>query len=448
MIMKMAIKTKIMIWYTALLALLLSIVIPLIYFTMKSTMYDNAESMLRIHTSEALENFEYEHDKMELYGFKNISGTSFILFDAENNVIENTGTNDGLYTAEPDYGNITEYKDAGSNWLIYDQIIEEEGKNVGWIRAYASLESVNAALNNLKTIIAIASPIYILIGILGGLFISKKSLKPIDDITKTAQIISAGDLSQRLDMPDTGDEVSRLAQTFDHMIEKLEDSFRKEKRFTANASHELRTPISVIMANSEDMLFGDHTVEEYKDAVKTILSESQKMRNMVSKLLMLSKGDEASLTYAFEEIDLGLLIEGVVDEMLDYAKEKNILISYGYKEDIIIKADQTLIIRLIMNLLDNAIKYNNGNSQIEVFLNKKEEFAEIIINDKGIGIPKEDLPNIFNRFYRVDKSRSGEGTGLGLSIVKHIVDIHKGDISVESEVSSGTTFTILLPLKV
>ena len=231
----MAIKTKIMLWYTVLLVLLLGIVIPLIYFTMKSTMYDNAESMLRIHTSQALEDFEYEHDTMELYGFKNISGTSFILFDADNSLITNTGASDTLNSLAPDYDNISEYKTEQDSWLIYDQSIQEEGRTVGWIRAYASLESVYAALQNLKTIIAIASPIYIIIGILGGLFISKNSLKPIDDITKTAQIISTGDLSQRLEMPDTGDEVSRLAQTFDRMIDKLDESFEKEKRFTANA---------------------------------------------------------------------------------------------------------------------------------------------------------------------------------------------------------------------
>ncbi len=443
----MAIKTKIMLWYTVLLVLLLGIVIPLIYFTMKSTMYDNAESMLRIHTSQALEDFEYEHDTMELYGFKNISGTSFILFDADNSLITNTGASDTLNSLAPDYDNISEYKTEQDSWLIYDQSIQEEGRTVGWIRAYASLESVYAALQNLKTIIAIASPIYIIIGILGGLFISKNSLKPIDDITKTAQIISTGDLSQRLEMPDTGDEVSRLAQTFDRMIDKLDESFEKEKRFTANASHELRTPVSVIMAASEDALNGEHSVKDYQDALTTILSESKKMRGMISKLLMLSKGDEASLKYAFENIDLGLLIEGVVEEMLEYAKQKNILISYGYKEDVMIKADQTLIIRLVMNLLDNAIKYSNENSQIEVFLNKKKDCAEIVVKDCGIGIPTQELDKIFNRFYRVDKSRSGEGIGLGLPLVKHIVDIHKGSISVKSELSVGTKFTVRLPFE-
>ena len=212
-------------------------------------------------------------------------------------------------------------------------------------------------------------------------------------------------------------------------------------------SHELRTPVSVIMATSEDALNGEHSVKDYQDALTTILSESKKMRGMISKLLMLSKGDEASLKYAFENIDLGLLIEGVVEEMLEYAKQKNILISYGYKEDVMIKADQTLIIRLVMNLLDNAIKYSNENSQIEVFLNKKKDCAEIVVKDCGIGIPAQELDKIFNRFYRVDKSRSGEGIGLGLPLVKHIVDIHKGSISVKSELSVGTKFTVRLPFE-
>ena len=445
--MKMTIKIKIMIWYTALLVLLLGVVIPLIYYTMKSTLYDNAESMLRIHTSQALEDFEFEHGKMELNDFDNISGTSFILYDAYNNVEANTDNNDSLIYVSPNYEVFNEYEDTDGRWLIYDQQIEEDEEIVGWIRAYSSLDSVSSALKNLRTIILIASPIYIIVGILGGLFISKKSLKPIDDITKTVQIISTGDLSQRLNMPDAGDEVSRLAQTFDRMIEKLDDSFKKEKRFTADASHELRTPISVIMANAEDMLSKDRSKEEYKESLNIILCEIKKMRNMVSKLLMLSKGDEDSMKYSFEYIDLGLLIEGVVEEMVDYEKEKNIMISYGYKEDVIIKADQTLIIRLMMNLIDNAIKYSEGNSQIEVFLNKAKDFAEVVVKDSGIGIPSEELDKIFNRFYRVDKSRTGEGTGLGLSLVKHIVDIHNGSISVKSELSVGTEFIIEFPLK-
>lgn len=445
---KMAIKTKIMLWYTSLLALLLGLVIPLIYFTMKSTMYDNAESLLRIHTSQALENFEFENDKLELSGFKNISGTSFMILDINGEIIINTGINRKFNTLEPNFDTIINFDDESGNWLIFDQQLVEDEENIGWIRAYGSLESVHSALSNLKITILIASPIYLLIGVLGGLFISKKSLKPIDDITKTAQVISTGDLSQRLNMVNTGDEVSRLAQTFDEMIDKLEVSLAKEKKFTANASHELRTPISVIMANSEDMLARDYSANEYKEAISLILSESKKMRRMISKLLMLSRGDETSFKYEFEDIDLGSLIEGIVDEMLNYTKEKNILINYGYKDNIIIEADQTLIIRLIMNLIDNAIKYNDGNSQIEIFLSRKGKLAEIILKDKGIGISKEDLPNIYNRFYRADKSRSSEGAGLGLSIVKHIVDIHKGEIHIESELSIGTTVKVLLPLKI
>ncbi len=444
---KMTIKIKIMLWYSSLLALLLGIVVPLIYFTMKTTMYDNAESLLRIHTSQALENFEFENNEIEISRFKNISGTSFMIFDAQGEIIINTSVNNNFDDLAPDYDRIINYDDESGNWLIFDQQLEEDEQDIGWIRAYVSLASVSSALNNLKMIIIIAFPIYLLIGVLGGLFISKKALKPIDDITKTAKIISTGDLSQRLGMADTGDEVSRLAKTFDEMINKLEDSLLKEKRFTANSSHELRTPISVIMANSEDMLDREHTLSEYKESLTLILNESKKMRSMVSKLLTLSKGDEAKIKYEFENIDLGLLIEGIIEEMMDAAKEKNLMLNYGFKEDITIQADQTLIIRLIMNLIDNSIKYSKENSQIEVFLSKQSDYAQIIVKDNGVGIPEEELPNIYNRFYRVDKSRSGEGTGLGLSIVKHIVEIHKGEIFIESELSVGTTVKVLLPIK-
>ena len=442
----MTIKGKIMLWYTSLLALLLCILIPLIYFSMKNNMYDNAEGLLKMHTSQALSTFEYDDNNISLGGFKNLSGTSFIIFDKDNNVLLKTEYSANLDKTPSNFGNVFQENGEDGHWLVYDLQLTEDNNISGWIRAYSSLEPIEATLQNLRLLIIVLLPIYLLIAILGGLFLSKKALSPIDKITKTAKSISTGDLSKRLNMPNTGDEVGRLAETFDEMLDRLDQSFKKEKSFTSNASHELRTPLSVIISNAEFALNGEQSEAKYKESLDLILSESNKMSSMISKLLMLTRGDESNYKYEFEQIDLGLIIEDVVEEMQEAAIQKNISLSYTGKKNIFIIADQTLIVRLLINLIDNAIKYSDNQGNVSISLRTKDKFAEISIEDKGIGIPETELPQIFNRFYRVDKSRSSEGSGLGLSIVKWIVDIHKGSVDIKSKLKEGTIIKVKLPL--
>ena len=443
---KFSIKVRIMLWYLVLLTVLLGILIPFLYYFMKASMYDNAESLLRIHTSQALANFEFEDEKISLENFRSISSSEFILYDVDDSPILDTGSNEQLYGTSANFDKVSTVETTDGNWLIFDQMLMEDEEYVGWLRGYSSLDPIENTLKNLRMLIFIAFPIYIIVAITGGLIISGKALAPVAKITETAKLISDGNLSERIGELNTNDEVSDLANTFDHMIDKLESSIIKEKRFTANASHELRTPISVIMANAEDMLAGEHSMSEHNKVFELILQETKKMKNMVAQLLMLSRGDELKYKYSFERINMALLVEDILDEMKAKAEEKEITIDYHYKENCIIEADQTLMVRMVLNLVDNAIKYGKQKGNINITLEKNGKQIEFKIGDNGIGISKEDMPLIFNRFYRADSSRNSEGSGLGLSIVKWIVEVHKGKIEIESELLKGTIITILLPI--
>ncbi len=329
-------------------------------------------------------------------------------------------------------------------WYFYDEPIYYENELIGWIRISRSISHISETLNNIKIVIFTATPIYILFATLISLFLASRALQPIDSITKTARSIERENLSRRIKMPGVNDEVGRLADTFNRMIARLDTSFKKEKQFTADASHELRTPIAIISARSEEALIKNN-LKDHREAHKVIIDESKRLGFLISQLLLLARSDEGRNNLNIEKLDLRIVAEGVINEMEDIAgkKEVKILLTPGPKVEL--KADQTLITMLFIDLVDNAIKYNKKGGSINIVLIKDKDFARITIADTGIGISKKNLPNIFDRFYRVDKARTERSSGLGLAIVMGIVRAHEGDIKVESRLGKGTTFKINLP---
>jgi signal transduction histidine kinase len=212
------------------------------------------------------------------------------------------------------------------------------------------------------------------------------------------------------------------------------------------ASHELRTPISIITAQTEEVLTGKHEIKEYKEAIETVRNESKKMSHIISQLLMIYRSDEGRYKFHFEILNLNMIIEDIVNEFQDVANANGLNISFKAEEEIKIKADQTLITRLFINIIDNAIKYTNRDGKININLSKINNCSVTVIEDTGIGISEKDMPYIFDRLYQVDKSREDRGTGLGLAIAKSITELHKGEILLESKLNSGSKFIIKLPL--
>lgn len=444
---KLTIRIKIMLWYTLLLLLLLGLFIPAGYHFVAQSVYRNEESLLKTDAIQVLSTVEVENNSLEIDGAASFftSGTLVFIYDLNNDLIYNNSDQTWLMELPPDYGGARTVKDGrGGRWLVYDREILDNDHVIARIKAARSLKPAENNLRNLETLILIGLPIYILIAMSGGLFIASRALAPIDRINKVAHQIGQGDLTKRIKLPYTGDEVGRLAGTFDEMLEKLEAAFNREKHFAADASHELRTPLAVILAHAEEALTGKKSLADFRESMKIIEKESKKMRRMVSQLLMLTRGYEDQRRFKMEEINLSVIVRDIADEMAEYARKSGIEILVSADDDIKINADQALITQMLINLIENAIKYNKQGGWIKLRLIKEKDYTGIIVEDNGIGISKEDLPNIFNRFYRADRSRTSEGTGLGLSIVKWIVEAHRGSIQVNSTLDKGTIFEIRL----
>ena len=320
-----------------------------------------------------------------------------------------------------------------------------DGYVLGIIQVGTSLEFVIESLKKLIIILGISFPILILIIFFFGYFIIDKALAPIRMITSKAKKISAENLEEKVggNLPD--DEIGELAATFDSMISRLKASFEELAQFSADVSHELRTPLTVLQGEVEVALRGNRTIEEYKEVLKSNLEEIKRLKSIVETLLFLSKAESGQIIYKIKEIDVIDVIISVISSLKSFIKEKNIKIDIDGEPETYIKGDENLLKQLFYNIIHNAIKYNRKNGKITVSIRENDDKIFVSIEDTGFGIKENQLKNIFNRFYRVDKARTRKegGFGLGLNIVKKIVDIHNAEIEVESEINKGTKFTII-----
>jgi len=266
-------------------------------------------------------------------------------------------------------------------------------------------------------------------------------------VVQTARQITAEDLSLRIDSKNRRDEIGLLITTFNQMISRLEKSVKHIKQFSSDASHDLKTPLTVIRGEVEITLRKDRDIDEYKKILHSVWEEAQKMERVIDNLMMLSLIDVRDESSLLLPIQLDEILLEVYEKMGLLAREKNIALVIGEMEPTPIMGDSILLNRMVTNLLDNAIKYTPNNGKIELFLENTPGKAIMTLRDTGIGIPQNSLPFIFDRFYRVDSARSSniQGSGLGLSIVKKIAEIHQADIKVDSHLNIGTTVQVIFP---
>lgn len=320
------------------------------------------------------------------------------------------------------------------------------GPNI--VQVGISLEETTNALKELLFILIIGGPLLLLFSSLGGSFIIRKALQPVKSVVRTANEISADDLSLRIDSRNRKDEIGALVDTFNEMIARLEKSVKKIRQFSGDVSHELRTPLTIIRGEIEVLLRKDRKKEEYKDILKSVLEETLQMEKIIDELLFLSRIEAADKRKLDADIHLDDVLLKVFESREQTAVRKKLEFAIKEVTPLSIKGDRALLKRLISNIIDNAIRYTPPKGKVEISLEQKEGYAQICIQDTGIGIPKESLSFIFDRFYVVDKSRSKEsgGFGLGLSIAKWVADIHSASIDVQSKINQGTIVKIRFPL--
>ena len=333
-------------------------------------------------------------------------------------------------------------------WYVYETEVEIK-RSTYYLRGVTSVPMLinDEYVYPIVSTALIILPLIILIAILGGSFITDSAFSHFAQLSNLANNIQdSSDLSQRIGIS-TNDEFGMLATSFNSLFERLQRAFEREKQFTDDASHELRTPITVILSECEYAEDLDN-LEEMRDSVDVIHKQAKKMSTLVNQLLTLSRTGDLSKVLNMENFDYGELMSMVLEELEIQASQRNIKLINYIDKNLYVTGDQSMLTRMLINLVTNAIKYGKEGGWIKVSITRKENSIVGVVADNGIGIEKDNLKKIFDRFYQVDPVRgdSSGSMGLGLSMVKWIVNVHKGEITVDSTVGEGTTFKFVLPI--
>jgi heavy metal sensor kinase len=456
-----SIKFRFTIWYLLVLAILLAALSAGVYFYLSRSLYGNLDNSLELRSAqlqslpeilESINQGEFEQELGEIVILYFYSGGQLVEVSPRGTTISVPGEAISQAIAgTSSFATIQTAQGEGLRLLAVPMIVSVPGPPPGIQPAALiiahSTKQIDQALAGLVRTLGIVYPLALAFAAVGGIFLARRALEPVDKISQTAQEIEENDLSRRINV-NTKDELGRLAATLNEMIGRLERAFQRQKQFTSDASHELRAPLAVIEAEATLALQKERPASDYQQSLETISQESRQMSSLIDQLLTLARADAGKEQWNFAEVDLGELIVNLSADVEVLCQEKGLRFQLGRTENLIVKGDEARLRELFMNLLSNAIRYTPSPGTVSISARTKGQMAVVAVTDTGIGIPAEDIPFIFERFYRVDKARSRAegGTGLGLAISKHIAEAHGGKIEVESRSGVGSTFSVRLPL--
>ena len=443
----LSIKARVTLWYTFFMILVFGI--TAVYLVSSSQRMSGRQMRERLvdTVTDAVSQVRFRYgelDAEELDFYKN--GVSVFLYDTQGRLLAPKVTRGIQVDSLLEDQTIKTASSSRERWMIYD--VYSEGEDAGfWVRGMISMTEYGQALGNLPILFGSALPLLAVLAALGGFRITRRAFRPVTQMAETARAIGTGsDLSQRIETDGRGDELNQLGDTMNEMLARLQASFEAERQFSSDVSHELRTPIAVIRSQCEFALSGQAGEEEKREAFEAVLKQSERMNSIVSQLLLLSRAENGKFVPEREPVELNVLCETVCEELEAMAAERQVELTWN-TEELQITGDETLLIRMVNNLVSNAIRYNRPGGSAEVSLRKRGKYAVLTVRDTGIGIRREDLGQIFSRFYRADRSRSSEGTGLGLSMAAWIARVHGGSIRAESVYGEGSVFTAELPIE-
>ncbi|MCM1365156.1 MAG: ATP-binding protein [Faecalibacterium sp.] len=460
---KFSIRTKLVIWFSLLLLIIMAITLSIMLAVSNNVLNTDVKDSLLVAVTQNTEEIEYmddvslsEHEPGDHFvkfnsGFleidddflDNVNGISCALYDTQGNLLYGENIIRAPITED---GKIHAVKFNGERYYTYCYIFGEGELDGLILQGVVDENAKKTTLSRILNISLLLLPILSAIAIAGGYISAGRSLKPVKQINNDVSSITDGnDLSKRIDVGNGNDEIHQLADTFNKMLARLESSFEDEKQFTADISHELRTPVSAILAQSELALEKDRTTEEYKKALSLIERQSIRMKNIIEDMLRFSRLERLETLDKAEEIDLSMLVESVCEEQAART-EKGITLSYNIEPEISMSANTDMMIRLLNNLISNAYRYGKENGHIKVSLKQDGCTALLEVSDDGIGISEKDKEKIFERFYQSDKARTASkdscSIGLGLSTVRKIAHLHCGTVSVNSTENEGSTFIV------
>lgn len=445
---KCSLKFKLTILYTLFMTLLTCISLGIIFSLSNQEVLSSVRSDLEKQVYQSLDEVKITDGEIDI-------DSDF--YDLEDGVYLSIYNSDGKFlfgrlpysfNSVPEFreGEIQTIQDTTTLWYVFDTSCTSDYPETLYIRGITSVTKAENSMRITQHFALILLPLLVFLTAILGYLFTRHTLMPVRQITETVQNIRKDeDLSQRVGLGRGTDEIYHLSETFDQMLEQIEASFLREKRFTSDVSHELRTPVSVILAQCDEMLTQDNLSEAQIQQISRIKRKADEMAQMISRLLTLSRADQGRQKLQLEYLNLSELTEMTAEEQQILAEERNINILTDIEPDIYAWVDESFYIRLLVNLISNAIYYNRENGYVKIALSQKREKIICSIEDNGIGIASEHLPHIWERFYRIDSSRTnGSHSGLGLSMVQWIVKAHGGTISADSCPGKGSCFTFSL----
>ena len=462
-----SVKWKITLWLTVLMALLSGLLLVFMLTISRSVTTRTSLNQLSRTVRDNASRISYSDGKLQFGdGFQfSRSGVSTLVYSRNGALM--AGQLPVSFSTEESFenGSLRTVSAGETRYLMLDLWIPSGWEDGVWLRGLLELPEDRYATNNILRIAAVALPLFILLAAAGGYLIVRRSFRPLDRISDTASAISeAKDLSRRIGLPPGKDEFSRLAETFDSLFERLERSFEAESQFTADASHELRTPVSIIKGACEYGIKYDETAEERTETLEMIHRQAVKMSELISRLLSMTRLEQGTELPEMAEVDLAALAEETVEELAaEYGQER---LRYAAKEpaetpepaeitgsaetpactEEPVRGDAVLLKRLLRNLIDNGFKYGRPDGHVWVSVSDADGEALLTVRDDGIGIPQEHQEKVWQRFYQVDPSRGESGgAGLGLAMVSQIARLHGGYMTLESVPERGSVFTLHLP---
>lgn len=443
---RLSIKARVTLWFTLFLTLLAGLALGTLLAVGGQLTEQGSQNTLKKAVSEGLEELDWEDGRPDidddLKSYQD--GVWLAVYDQTGSLVYG-GLPDDLGLDQPfEEGALRTCRQEQEVWYLYD-LVSRGQEGTLWLRGATAAQSANQTFLMLLRLALVALPFLVLAGALGGYAIANHAFGPVRRITRAAEQISDGqDLSRRIDLGPGRDEIYTLAATFDRMFARLEASFQAEKQFTSDASHELRTPVAVILAQCEEAQ-ADPSQRDH--ALQVIQSQARGMSALISQLLTLARADQGRLNLEKEPIDLGELTQMVAAQTEELAAAKGIRVECRANAGLWVQGDETMLVRMLLNLTENAVKYGREGGFVRITLSRQGDCLEGRVEDDGIGITPQQQERIWERFYQADPSRSPSqgGVGLGLPMVRTIVQAHGGRVWAESRPGGGSVFLFRLP---
>lgn len=443
----LSIKTRVTIYFTLMMLLIVALVMGTILIAGRGVISDSAEGTLIDVVHDEIDDVEYEDGYLDLDDLDFYRHNVYVqVYDTMGDLLGGAGTSEFDGASEFKNGEIRSVTIDGEASFVYDLFIPDVYGGV-WLRGITSADNDFSAARVITILALILLPILVVLAAVIGWFIARHAFKPVRQITDTVDAINEGsDLTARIGLRRGRDEIHRLAATFDRMFDRLERSFDAEKRFASDASHELRTPVAIIIAECEYARENAKTVDDYRESLEVVERQGRRMSTLINQLLNITRMDQGTQAINLEAADFSELADVVTDETVR-ASGKDIKLTKDITPGVTASIDVGLMSRLVQNLVENACKYTLDGGSVNVSLKSDGKRLTFTVSDTGIGIAKRDISHIWERFWQADSSRGVDrGSGLGLAMVKQIADAHGGTLSVESEPGHGSTFSYSMEL--